>query len=567
MHVFLKKLSLQSMFFFRTRLVHLVMMASIVALFTMCAKVVAPSGGPSDALPPVLLEVEPTDALIGFNGDRIELTFDEFFTIKNPSRSIYINPLTDDEIKYKIKGKKLVLFIPEVLPQQGTYSLVLHEAVADFHEGNILKEMSIVFTTGASFDSLSVSGKVVDAETGNPIEGAVVYLFPENADSLLLKKQYAFISRTDARGTFTISLLPQGTYKLYALFDKDFDHVYGRFEEKAAFYSQTIVVQSDKVNDSTIVNEIKIQQPLAIFQEQDTVLKILKTTRVRKGFQQISFNMPVHFAQIEMLDSAAADSMFFYMNSAMDTAYVWFIGQKEDVTRVCVKNGETTLDTLTLSLKPIGREVNAYETYQKPVLKITRLVNSSYLQQMDTLRLFSSNPIRSIQKDSILLLSEGDTIPFDLVKMDDNPREMKIVFDRIAGKDYKLLLDQGAIEDCFLLKSDSTLFTFTTITEQYFGRVKINIADSIEGCHGIDFINGQQQKIHSFHFDGPQKEYVFLSILPGDYIVRLYLDENCNKKWDTGSLQLNRQPEKTFKISSRLIVKSDWDNEVIWSME
>jgi hypothetical protein len=51
--------------------------------------------------------------------------------------------------------------------------------------------------------------------------------------------------------------------------------------------------------------------------------------------------------------------------------------------------------------------------------------------------------------------------------------------------------------------------------------------------------------------------------LPGEYELRLLVDENNNGQWDTGSFFTKRQqPEKVWLIEKKLNVKANWDNDI-----
>jgi len=52
---------------------------------------------------------------------------------------------------------------------------------------------------------------------------------------------------------------------------------------------------------------------------------------------------------------------------------------------------------------------------------------------------------------------------------------------------------------------------------------------------------------------------------PGEYQLKILVDENNNGKWDIGAYGFgnqNKQPEKVLNIQTKLNIKSDWDNEL-----
>src|SRR5690606_31179220 len=62
------------------------------ALFSKCAQIVAPTGGPRDSIPPVLVKAVPPDSSLHFKSNKIELYFDEFIQLKDLQKEMIISP-------------------------------------------------------------------------------------------------------------------------------------------------------------------------------------------------------------------------------------------------------------------------------------------------------------------------------------------------------------------------------------------------------------------------------------------------------------------------------------------
>ena len=61
-----------------------------------------------------------------------------------------------------------------------------------------------------------------------------------------------------------------------------------------------------------------------------------------------------------------------------------------------------------------------------------------------------------------------------------------------------------------------------------------------------------------------EKGTVFEYLKPGDYYVRMFIDENGNGKWDTGDLATHRQPEVVFYYPKKLTLMANWEFEETW---
>ena len=83
----------------------------------------------------------------------------------------------------------MVITLKDTLEKNTTYVINFGKAIADVNEGNILKNFSYVFSTGPHIDSLSISGHVINTETGERDKDAVVLLFTLKQDSLLFGKK------------------------------------------------------------------------------------------------------------------------------------------------------------------------------------------------------------------------------------------------------------------------------------------------------------------------------------------------------------------------------------------
>ena len=65
----------------------------LMALFSQrCANAVAPTGGPKDTTPPVVVGTMPENHSTNFVSKKIEITFDEYITLDNAKQNVMISP-------------------------------------------------------------------------------------------------------------------------------------------------------------------------------------------------------------------------------------------------------------------------------------------------------------------------------------------------------------------------------------------------------------------------------------------------------------------------------------------
>ncbi|MBO7268664.1 MAG: Ig-like domain-containing protein, partial [Bacteroidales bacterium] len=181
----------------------------------------APSGGPKDTIPPVVVAAKPLENSVNFplEEGEIYITFNEYVQLKDAFKNILLSPPQKKAVKTRIKGKGFVVTFPEPLDTNQTYSLNFGNAIVDNNESNPLYGYAYSFSTGDTVDSLMFSGKVVDAETLFPIENATVALYLNAKDSTVMNELPKAVAKTDKWGYFTIRNIKAAAYDIFAFTD------------------------------------------------------------------------------------------------------------------------------------------------------------------------------------------------------------------------------------------------------------------------------------------------------------------------------------------------------------
>ncbi len=211
-----------------------------------CAQIVAPTGGPRDTLPPRLVSSNPTQKATNFTGNRINLYFDEYVQIQELLQNLLVSPTPKNNPYIDYKLKSVSIRLRDTLEPNTTYTINLGNSIHDINENNILKDFSYVFSTGATIDSLTLTGKVQEAETGKADSTIIVLLYKNLDDSAVIKLKPKYIARVDAEGNYSFQNLSPGEYKIYALKETDGSRTYNSKIELFAFADNSV-----KVSDST----------------------------------------------------------------------------------------------------------------------------------------------------------------------------------------------------------------------------------------------------------------------------------------------------------------------------
>jgi len=179
---------------------------------------IPPTGGDRDSLPPLLVKVTPPDSSKGFNTKTITFTFDEY--IEQPQdifKNLLVSPTPTLSPVVESKLRTLTVKIKDTLEPNTTYYYNFGNAIKDVNEGNVLHDLSYIFTTGNTLDTLQLSGKVLLAETGGVDSTLFVMLFKNGVDSAVINDRPRYIARVDGKGNFRFLYLPSGTYYIYVM--------------------------------------------------------------------------------------------------------------------------------------------------------------------------------------------------------------------------------------------------------------------------------------------------------------------------------------------------------------
>lgn len=208
----------------KTSLVAFLLLTGLTAFLSVvpsgCANIIPPMGGPRDSLPPRLLSVSPRDSTRNFKGSRIVFTFDEY--IADPqdlSNTLLFTPTFEINPEIAIRAKTVTLRFRDSLKPNTTYTFNFGNAIKDVNEGNAVKNFTYVLSTGPVLDSLTLSGKVVMAETGKADSTLIVMLHRNRADTAVRTERPEYFARLDGQGAFRFQNLPRDTFAIYALGD------------------------------------------------------------------------------------------------------------------------------------------------------------------------------------------------------------------------------------------------------------------------------------------------------------------------------------------------------------
>jgi len=529
-----------------------------------CANAVAPTGGPKDTTPPVVVAAVPENQSTHFIGKKIEITFDESITLDNASQNVLISPPLSEKPDIKLKNKTVVVKFKEDLVPNTTYTINFGAAIKDLHEGNLFKDYIYSFSTGDHVDTLSIAGKVLDAETKKPVEGVYVGLYAadrDNLDSLPLTVAPNYITKTDKEGLFSLNGLADKDYRVFALKDANANLYFDLANEASAFHDTSI-----SPSDSTL-------KPITLhmFTEVDSTQVLLEKKLIEDGLLRFVFRHPAKDAVI-MTPEMLPDTFNLVMthSAAYDTVWWYFTPNVKDSLWVQVKYDTVINDSTRYSLK--FKDKKTRNKKPEPLKVKNNLVGRGALVHGDTLTLAFSEPIvRYAMRDSAVFKCDTlvfyDTLAFK--PADEHGMKYRLVTPVAADKNYTIEIPDSVFFGIRNRANEAIKLDFHVVSDDEYGNIYITVVPP-EGLKQVVVqLTNEGGKVIKEQVITKTDEVMFDYLMPAKYKLRAILDADGNGKWSTGNYHRHTLPETIVDYKDVLDLKAGWDIDLdeVWDLK
>lgn len=568
----------------------LLLFAACCTLSRSCANTTTPpQGGPKDTIPPVLISTTPqqNSTMVPTFGTKILLLFDEYTVVKTAT-DIVLSPPTKRRPTAKVKGKNIVVTLPDTLKENRTYTIDFGQALADNNEGNPAARFVYAFSTGETVDSLYFTGTVTDSQTLKPVKGATVAIYSDLSDSACFKIVPDALARTDDWGFFTIRNIRPDTFRVFAFTDEDADYKYSPDTDQIAF-CDSVFVPYAVVRDSNEVFEFRnfnmkdtlkckarhSMVTMAMFKELQSVQYLQNSGRKsdKCGFLKFSAG-DVQINRLEFLgiDSSAViiqyspyrDSLDFWINvdhKLDDSLLIRLNYMKTDSTGNLVPFDENLslavmknpADEAPAMAKESKKEKDSGKADVKKkekdtVFVLTEKVANETVED-EGFYIESELPVITAYQDSIVFIEtnpKGQTSRKKFTFKQDSSiirRYHVLPTDKlIKGYDYKVTFPQGTFINLDRLPNQKKEVSFKIPQDENLCSIKLNMT-GVKGAFIVEIVDEKASNaLRTFHISKDTTLNVPY-VKAGRYKVRLTQDGNGNGMADTGNLLAHRQPE------------------------
>ncbi|QHL88155.1 hypothetical protein GU926_12210 [Nibribacter ruber] len=510
-----------------------------VAFLEGCASISSPEGGDKDIIAPKLVSSYPKNGQTNVSPEKITLTFDEAIQAPDITQQLIIAPFTENTYKTKIKDGTLELEFSKPWQPNTTYSLNFRQSIGDITEKNPARKVILTFSTGASLDSGSVSGKVTPLFSPTLNKEVNVLLYRAADTAQVQKGRPLYVTLSDSSGNYGFQNIKEGSYHLYALAETNNNLRYDSEKEQIAYLAQPLQI-TDKPTTANLQLHV-----------QDNTNPILTSRKSFANLYEVEYNEGL--ASATVLD-AAEDIKWNLINNGK-TLQLFPAVTQEKTWRVQVQDSAGNTKTDSVAVRLAGA-------------KATRRNNTFVLQNGETIK-----------------PGEELKLKFDVpVKITQPAGAINLVIDSLTNaatatpKDFALTENQTLLTLKLPVKAIRSVQVSIDSTKvlpflgEHFtkGTKKVNVSDkATTGSLKITLKTAEKSYLVQLLRDDKIiftekniKAKTWPELEPGKYQIRILVDKNGNGRWDNGSLKDRRLPEPVVLIPEVQEVRANWEVEM-----
>ena len=564
------------------KLLTIIMLAAYCLHSSSCANTRgAPTGGPKDTIPPVVLNMEPDSNAINFPvvKGKITITFDEYVQLKDPSKNIILSPPQKKRPKTSIKGKSIVVTFEEPLDSNTTYSLNFGNAIVDNNESNPLPFFTYTFSTGTTIDTMMLSGNVYDYATLLPVEGATVSLYHNAKDSSVFNDLPAAVTKTDKWGYFVVRNIKNVPYRVYTIKDENNNNKYDPGLELVGFldslYTPNVIMEKGMpqlgiydMKDTLACMSRPSEIELVMFPEKTTKQYIRDYKRVSERGSYIKFGAPnvqidsfsikgIKSSRVLQQLNATKDSLCFWIKDGSmidDTLFVGIKYLKSDSLNNLVPTAENLKFILPKALRNKDKsndrsKQDNNEKKRKDLVELSLIATPETLDQ-DGFVLEFPEPLLVAKQDSLRFTmidpkQQKFNAPYTFTRdTADLKRYILMPVDEFKkGNEYELFIPQFAFKDIYGNTNDSTMLKVSLPNDEKLSSIAMQLTN-VDTKYIIELVNDTRDKIFRRYTVTKDSTLLFPYLKEGDYSIRITQDLNANGRLDIGDVLAGKLPEK-----------------------
>ncbi|ASK30970.1 hypothetical protein CEY12_13025 [Chryseobacterium sp. T16E-39] len=520
-----------------------------------CARVGSPVGGPKDTLAPKFLSsnIDTTRVNVRRDIKQLRIDFDEYVTLKDVSKNLIISPPIK-KIKRilpsNIANKYLVIQWEDTLQANTTYNFNFGNSIVDNNEANVLRYFNFAFSTGDKLDDLYVSGDVRDAvsiKKETTADNKLVVGLYKVQDTMNYKQKPYYITKVDDDGYYELNYLSPGKYKIIAFEDENGNSMYDPGKEKVGFQKDPVVVEKSISGLNLKIYPSK--KPLKYMEMKET-----------QGGITMTFEGHPNDVKVLSINDKLQDIKVTHRPKS-DSVKIWFDAVKNNV-------GQNVTENLKFSYDADNKKDTVSVFYKYNAKNAMSLDNNegALLPPKTDFRITSNYIIDKINTDKWVLKSDSLTTQNFTAKISEtNPYQILVQSDFIEGKKYQLVVPKTTVLSFYDKNPISKRFDFETDKMENYGSLTFKLQNAPASNYWFQLLDTSEKVIYQKYTQGDRVKFDILK--PGEYIVRILVDNNDNKYWDEADFQHDVFAEDSYVFYKVGVVRPLWDSNEEWDLK
>jgi len=528
----------------------------IFILVQSCARVGSPIGGSKDTLAPKFLSsnIDTTRVNVPRDIKELRIDFDEYMILKDVNKNLIISPPIKNIkriLPSNIANKYLLIQWTDTLQANTTYNFNFGNSIVDNSEANILRYFNFAFSTGEKLDDLYISGEVKDVlalKKQNTTDNKLVVGLYQVKDTINYKQKPYYITKVDDDGYYELNYLSPGKYKIIAFEDENENSIYDPGKEKVGFRKEVVTVEKS-------VSGLNLN----LYPSKKT-LKYAEMKEMPGGIL-MTFQGNPSDVKVVSLNEKLQDIRVTHRPKS-DSVKIWFDAVKNNV-------GQTVNENLKFSYDADQKKdtVSVFYKYNaKNAMDINSDNGGSLLPPKTDFKITSNYFIDKINPEKWTLKSDSLTIQDFTAKISEtNPYQILISTNFIVGKKYQLTIPKETVSSYYTKNTQSKRFDFEADKIENYGSLAFNLQNVPASNYWIQLLDSSERPVYQKYTSGNTVKFDILK--PGEYIVRILVDNNGNKYWDESDFQNEVFAEDSYLYYKFAIVRPLWDSIEDWDLK
>lgn len=519
-----------------------------------CARVGSPVGGPKDTLAPRFLSSNIDTTRINVKRDikELRIDFDEYITLKDINKNLNISPPIENITRIlpsNIANKFLIIQWSDTLQANTTYNFNFGNSIADNSEGNVLRYFNFAFSTGEKLDDLYISGEVKDAfaiTKQNSSENKMVVGMYQLKDTINYKKKPYYITKVDDDGYYELNYLAPGKYKIIAFDDDNGNSIYDSGKEKIGFRKDTVNIEK-----SISGLNLKLYPSKKAFKKPE--LKEIP------GGILMAFEGNPTDVKVTSRNEKLQDFKLTHTPKS-DSVRIWFDAVKSNV-------GQTVTENLKFAYEADGKKDSTsvfYKYNAKNAMTVDNNIGGSLLPPKTDFKLISNYVVDKINPEKWTLKTDSVSQNFTAKISAANPYEILVQSDFVVGKKYQLTIPKTTVSSYYEKNAESKRFDFEADKVENYGNFNFTLTNAPTTKYWIQLLDSSEKAVYQKYTSG--NVIKFDIVKPGDYIVRILVDNNENKHWDEADFVNQTFAEDSYIYYKMVVARPLWESKEDWDL-